>query len=127
MLEGVLRLRIESLLVEELGAREFLERGIEVDLGTLHHAVENRLGELPSDHGSGLKYVFLALCKPVDAGSEHGLDRGGKSQLCRGAHQPIRSLRACDAPGLGERLHDLLDEEGVSARALSNPFFERGE
>jgi hypothetical protein len=50
VLEGVLGLRIERLLVEELGTRESMESGGQVSIAEVGHALENRLRELRADH-----------------------------------------------------------------------------
>src|SRR5437867_769789 len=50
VLEGVLGLRIERLLVKELGARESMEGSRQVSIAEISHAAENRLGELRADH-----------------------------------------------------------------------------
>ena len=61
VLEGVLGLRIERLLVEELGARERMESGGQISVAEVRHAPENRLGELLADHRRRLEQPLLPL------------------------------------------------------------------
>src|SRR6266542_1911306 len=61
VLEGVLGLRIERLLVEELRTRESMESGGQVSVGEIGHALENRFGELLAYHRRGLKHPLLPL------------------------------------------------------------------
>src|SRR5215475_10105788 len=71
VLEGVLSLRIEHFLVEELRARERMESGGKVSLAEIGHALENRLGEPRADHRRRLVRRVESFGEPAVDISEH--------------------------------------------------------
>src|SRR3990172_2500845 len=73
--EGVLGLRIERLLDQELGLDEAAKRIAEVVGGKGGDAGEERLRELLADDGRSREHGLLPLAEPIDAGSEQRLDR----------------------------------------------------
>src|SRR5262245_26726931 len=61
MLEDVLRLRVQSLLIEELSARQGMESGREVSIAQIGHPPKDWLGEPRADHRRRLEYLFFPL------------------------------------------------------------------
>ena len=127
MLEGVLRVRIERRLVEKLRPHERLQRGAELRLRLPGHALQDGLRELLPDHRGRLEHGLLPLAEAVDPRGQDGLHGGGEGEPLRRLHELIRAPRPLQAAALDQRLHDLLDEEGVPARALPDPLRESGE
>src|SRR5438876_3875146 len=118
VLEGVLDLRIEGRLEQELARNERPDGGGELVLREIRDAPQHRIRQLAADHRRGLEHGFLALRQPVDASRQDGLDRGRDRELLHGSHEPIGAPRPDQGFRLDERLHHLLDEEGISAGAL---------
>src|SRR5437773_12397577 len=120
MLECALRLRVERLLVDELGGSKLAERFGELSLGQLRHALQHRLGKLLSDDGRRLQEMLLTALQAVDPRREHGLNGGWNGDVLYLPDQPIVSPHPDDTPILGQSRNDLLDEEGVSSRPLTD-------
>src|SRR5262245_45042119 len=59
MLEDVLRLRVQSLLIEELSARQGIQSGREVSIAEIGHPPKDWLGEPRADHRCRLQYLFF--------------------------------------------------------------------
>src|SRR5438132_897789 len=127
VLEGVLDLRIERLLVEELGSRERMESGGQVSVAEISNAPENRLGEPLADHRRRLQHPLLPLGETVDARGEDALHGRGQADLLRGPDQLVRTPASRDHARLDQRLDDLLDEERIAARALLDALAEAEE
>src|SRR6516225_10103896 len=96
MLEGVLRLRVERLLVKELGTRQSMKSAGQVSIAKFGNARENRFRELLADHRRGLKQPLLPLGEAVDPRCEYALHRRGQADLCRGCDQAVRTPGARD-------------------------------
>ena len=120
VLEGVLDLRIRRLLVQELGRHERLHGGSELGRRQLGDPPEQRLGQLPADHGGRLEHRLLPLRQPIDARCQHGVHGRRDRELLHGPHEAVGPLRAGQTSRLDQRLHHLLDEERVAARALAD-------
>src|SRR5262249_16409158 len=80
--------------------------------------------ELLADHGGRLQHVLLALRQPIDARAEHDLDRRRQDERLHRGPESIRAPGAVEAPGVGQRLDDLLGEERVACRALADALDE---
>src|SRR5206468_1533211 len=121
--------RVEPRLVEERPAHQLRDRRRQLRLGKGYHPVEDRTRDVLADHGGGPEDVLLARGQPVDAPREDRLHGRREGELGHRADHPIRPLRAGEAPGLHQRLHDLLDEErvpaGVRADAITEPLERR--
>src|SRR5262245_60377987 len=74
MLEGVLRLRVERLFVNELGSSELAERFRKFSLGQFRYALQHWLGKVPSDNGRCLKEMLLAALQSIDSRGEYSLN-----------------------------------------------------
>ncbi len=77
VLEGVLEVREEARLVQELGGLEAADRGAQLVLAQRGRRLEQRNGHVLADHRGGLQERLVAGGQPVDAGGQHGLHRGG--------------------------------------------------
>ncbi len=126
MLEGVLDLRVERLLVDQLGGDEHRQRRGQL-LRAFHDPPQHPLRELPADHRRRLQQRLLGIPEPVDAGLEHGLHRGRDRDLVDLVPQPVDAALAPQRSALGQRVDDLLDEERIAARALADPLGEAVE
>ena len=120
MLEGVLRLRMESALVDEFRRHQRMQRGHQLRLGKLDDAFEDGLGELLANHRGRLEDRLLALSEAIDPGRQHRLHGGRDGHLVHGPGEPVRASRAVEHPALDERLDRLLDEERVAAGARAD-------
>jgi hypothetical protein len=123
MLEGVLDLRIERRLVDELASAQGIERRGEpggrerAALIRRHHRGENGPGKLFADHRRGLQRALLVIAETVDARGEHRLHRGRNLHRFNRANEAIGTGCAGQAAAFQQRLHDLFDEERVAAGA----------
>jgi acyl-CoA dehydrogenase-like protein len=113
VLEGKLGLRIERLLVEELGTRERMKARGKVPGAELSDAAEDRLGELLPDHRRRLEQPLLPLGEAIDPCCEYALHSRRNVEALRGRDQSIRTPDSRNTSRLDQRLYDLLDEEPV--------------
>ena len=120
MLEGVERLGVELLLVDELARDEIAKRVLELGRLELDDPFQDRRGKLLADHCRRLQYRLIALREAVDARGEGGLHAGRHRRLLDGSHEPVTPAFALEAPRLDQRLHELLDEEGVASGLLAD-------
>jgi hypothetical protein len=77
MLEGVLEIREEARLVEELRSLEVSEPLAQAVLRRFRDRLQQRKGDVLPDDGGGLEEAFLLGWQPVDARGEDRLRRGG--------------------------------------------------
>ena len=117
VLEGVLRHRVERLLVDELGRLEGRQRFGDLPARQSRHGLENRLRELLPHDRTRLEHLLLALRKSIDARCQERLDGARDLQLVDRRGQPVAPLGALEVPGLDQRPDDLLGEERVPRRA----------
>ncbi len=68
--------------------------------------------------------MLLPLGQAVDPRREDALHGRGQADLFRGRDQAIRTPGSRDNTCLDQRLDDLLDEEGIAARALLDELAE---
>ena len=120
MLEGVLHLGEEHLLVDQLRPLERTERSAQLLGWQLGDPRQHRLPELPADHRRRLENALLPLGQAVDASGEDPLDGRWNRDVLDGPGEPVGALRPGEGARLDERLHDLLDEEGVARRPLAD-------
>jgi hypothetical protein len=76
MLEGVLVLREEACLVEELGGLQMCETQAQRRLRHLGNGLEKHQGHLCANDSRGLEQVFLLRRQPIEARRQHCLHRG---------------------------------------------------
>src|SRR5262245_26446575 len=81
MLEGILCLRVERLLVDELGGSELAERFGKLGFGQLYDALQHWLGKFLSDDGRRLQELLLPALQAIDPCGQHGLNRRGNGDL----------------------------------------------
>ena len=120
VLEGIQRLGVELLLIDELARDEVSKRVFEVLRRQVEDPLQDRLGELLADHRSPLQHGLLACSEPVDPRGEDGLHAGRHRILLHRRREPVGAALALKAPALDERLHELLDEERVASGALAD-------
>src|ERR1700752_5160432 len=76
MLEGVLEIRIEPRLVEELGGLETIESRTQRVVGHFGDRLEQRERHVLAAHRRDLKEVLVLRRETVDASRQHRLDGG---------------------------------------------------
>ena len=81
VLEGVFGIGVERLLVEKFGRHERAQRRLELIVFEPDYPLEHVVGELATEHRSGLQDGLLPLRQPVDARGEHRLHRGRNRDL----------------------------------------------
>ncbi len=127
MPEGVLGLGIDRLLVDELGLDQSAQDRLELLLRGFREPRQQTQGEAPSDDRRGLEHRLLALAQAIDARRQHGLHSARNLQYLHRLGQPVAAAVSRERTGVDQRLHHLLDEEGVARRALENPFGQARE
>ncbi len=100
VLEGVLRHRVERLLVQEFAILQQLKRLGQIGVGPVQDRRQDRPGELPADHGRRLQGLLLAFAEPVDARCEHRLHRLWDFERLDRLDQAVRAARATEDPRL---------------------------
>ena len=114
VLEGVLEIREEAGLVEELGGLEWSSPPRSASSGSSAIACEQRERHVLADDRGGLEQAFVLRGEPVDARGQHRLDRGRNLD----ASGPVASADTRRAPLQRLRLHQrpdaLLQEERVA-------------
>ena len=117
VLEGVLRLRVERLLVDEL-------RRLERTPGTPRGpppAAPPRAARIGSEKLLPITAAVWSTCfsrsgsRSMRAAST-ACTVAGTSSSSTGVDQPVAPAAPLQAPGLDQRLHHLLDEEGIARR-----------
>ena len=81
VLEGVFGVGVERLLVEKFSRHQRTQRRLELIVLEPDDALEHGVGELATEHRSGLEDGLLPLWQPVDARGEHRLHRGRNRDL----------------------------------------------
>src|SRR5262245_5637753 len=89
MLESELCLRVERILVKELGTCQGMKSGGQVSIAEFGHARENRFRELLADHRCSLKQPLLSFGEAVDPCCEYALHSRRQADLCRGGDQAV--------------------------------------
>jgi hypothetical protein len=129
VLERERDLRIQGLLVQELGPYEPMQSIPEVIALELRHGGEQRLSKLPADHRRRVEQLLLALRQPIDASREQRLHGPGNRELRDRPFEPEASARAAERSRLDQPLDHLLDEEGISCGPIAQVLrqaFQRG-
>src|SRR5262249_40880027 len=73
VLEGVLQIRIEPGLVQELGGLQMIQTATQRLLGQLRDRLEQREWHVLADDGGDLQETFVLRMEPVDACREYRL------------------------------------------------------
>ena len=116
--EGVLRVRIEPGLVEELGRPQVVESTTERLVRQVGDRLEQRERDVLADDGGGLQQMLVLREQPIDARREHHLDRGRDLDRLDRVGPPIPSA----LPGQRLRLHQV---RTVSSRKNGFPRLTR--
>ena len=117
MLEGVLEVRKDAGLVEELRGLQAADGGVQLILGVLGNRLEQRKRHVLPDHRRRLENGLVPRRQPVDTGGQHGLHCGRDLDRWQRLRQPVGTALAQQGPGLDKRPHALLQEERVALRA----------
>jgi hypothetical protein len=120
VLEGVLDLRIQLCLVEELALLQNRGGSVQLRLRELGAAAQERQRNPLADHRGHLQHVLLALLETIDACSENRLHRQRNSQAFDRPCQLIGATPPCKRTGLDQALHDLFNEVRVAAGTRTN-------
>ncbi len=115
VLEGVLQVREELRLVEELRLLQMREPAPQGLLRLLRDRREQRVGHVLADHRGRLQELLLLWRQPVDARRQDRLHRGRDLQRLHRPRQPVRSALSRQRARLHQRAHRLLQEERVAA------------
>ena len=124
VLEGVDQLGEQTRLVQELGVLEMREAQAERLFGQLRHGLEEGQRDLRPNDRRGLEQALLLRRQAVDARRQDGLHGGRHLHGRQGVRHAIGPRLAHQHPGLHQRPHALLQEEGIALRALDQ---QRGE
>ena len=114
VLEGVLQIREELRLVEELRLLEMREPPPQGLLRLLRDRRQERVRHVLADHRGRLQEPLLLRRQPVDPRRQDRLHRGRHLQRLHRPRQPVRSARTIQRPRLHQRPHRLLQEERVA-------------
>ena len=115
VLEGVLGIREEPRLVEELRRLQMRESTLEVTLGHLRDDVQQLDRHVLADDGRGLEQLLVVRGQPLDAGRETHLHGGRNVDGVDELGEAIRAGCSLERPRFHERLDHLLDEERIAA------------
>ena len=115
VLEGVLEIRKEPGLVEELGGLQVVEPATERLVRQLGDRLEQRERHVLADDGGDLEQAFVLRGEPVDARRQHRLDRGRDLDRLDRLRQPIPASLPRQRLRLHQRPDGLLQEERVPA------------
>src|SRR5262249_46044923 len=112
--ESVLAVGKEPRLVEELGGLEVCEATMQIRFGQLGDGLQEGEGHFGPDDRGGLEEAFLLGWQPVDARRQHRLHRRRHLQAGQRLPQGMAAAFAYQHLRLDERLHALLQEEGIT-------------
>src|SRR5262249_38618017 len=118
MLEGVLDLRQEAGLVDELRGLETPERRVQLVRAGFGNSLQQDEGNVLADDRGRLEKSLILGGKPVDSSSEDGLNRAWHLDLCRCLTQAVATALADDHVSLRQGPDDLFDEERIAFRTL---------
>ena len=124
MLEGVLVLREESRLVEELGRLEVRESAMQCRLGHLGNRLQQGQRDLRTNDGGGLEEALRLGGQAVNACCQHRLHRGWHLDGGQRLFQTIGARRADQHARFDQGPHALLQEERVPLGALNQQPFQ---
>ena len=125
VLEGVLEVREEARLVEELGGLEVGEAAAERSSDCSAMAWRRREGHVLADDRGGLEEALVLGREPVDARGQDRLRRRRDLKGLGRLRQAIGAALARQRLGLDQRPDALLEEEGVALGALDQQLLER--
>ena len=114
VLEGVLQIREELRLVEELRLLQMREPPPQGLLRLLRDRRQERVGHVLADHRGGLQEPLLLRRQPVDPRRQDRLHRRRHLQRLHRPRQPVRSALPRQRPRLHQGPHRLLQEERVA-------------
>ena len=113
--EGVLEIRIEPGLIDELGGLQVVESATEHLVREISDRLEQRQRHVLADDGGDLQQTFVLRGEPVDARRQHRLDRRRDLDRLDWLRQPILARLSRQRLCLHQRPDRLLQEERVAA------------
>jgi hypothetical protein len=125
VLEGVLEIREETRLVEELGGLEVSEPTTQVCFGPLGNGEQERERHILADDRGRLEQPLVLGCQAVDPGREDRLDRRRYLDRRGVGRQPVGPPFTDQRLGFRERPHALLEEQRVAFRPINEGALER--
>ena len=127
MLEGVVELREEVRLVEELGCLKVRETLTEIPLSVLDDGLEQNERHVLADHRGSLEQALLVRREPIDPPGEQRL-HGRRDLDHRGVlDQTVGAALSREGPGLHQGPDTLFEEEWITLRPLDQQTLEGGE
>ena len=114
VLEGVLDIREDPGLVQELRGLEASDRGVQLVLGELGNRLQQAKRHVLPDHRRRLQERLVRGGEPVDAGGDHGLDRRRDLDGRQGPRQLVGAALTGEGSRLDECPHALFQEEWVT-------------
>ena len=114
VLEGVLEVRKQPRLVEELGGLQAVEPAAERLVRQLGDRLEQRERHVLADDGGDLQQALVLRGEPVDARRQHRLDRGRDLDRLDRLRQPVPAALPRQRLRLHQRPDRLLQEERVA-------------
>ena len=125
VLEGVLEIREQAGLVEQVGGLERFESATERVIWQLGDRLEQRERHVLAHDGSRLEQAFVLRGEPVDPRGENRLDRGRDLDRLDRLRQAIPSARAIQRLRLRQRSDRFFEKERIAA--LDQKLLERSE
>ena len=125
VLEGVLEIREEAGLVEELGGLEVGEPATQVLLGQLGHGEQEPERHVLADDRGRLEQPLVLGCQAVDAGREDRLDRRRHLDRRGVVRQPVGAPFTDQRPGFHQGPDALLEEQRIALGPLDEGALER--
>ena len=117
MLEGILQLREEARLVQELCSLELSEVAVQVGVWQVGNGSQKGIRYLCANDRSGLQQALGLGREPVDAGREHGLHARWHLDTLQRLRQAIGACLTHQYASLYQRAHALFQEKGIASRA----------
>src|SRR5437867_3572850 len=124
MLEGVLEVREQTRLIEELGGLEVSKTPAELRLGKVGNPFEQCHRDVFADSGGRLQEDLLVRRKAIDASSQDAGHSRGDVDVVNGAGEAIGAWRANKRASLDEASHAFFEKEGVPFRSRDEHRFE---
>jgi hypothetical protein len=125
MLEGVL-IRMTRGLDDEVRRAQRASASRSAGAGT-PATLQQPFGEFRADHGGRLEDRLLELAGAIDARGEDALHGRGQRHRPGRRDRAVTAFLALETAGLGQRLDELLGEEGVPAGTLDDGLLQRRE
>jgi hypothetical protein len=108
MLEGVVWLREQAGLIEEICRLQMRQTAVQRRLGQVCNSLQQGEGHLGANDRSRLQEPLVLRWQPVNAGRQHGLHRGRHLNRRQRLRQAIHPGLTHQHPGLYQSTHAFL-------------------